>query len=1123
MSRLRFVPLLAALLASGFATAHAADAVKTRAAIHDHFGRMAFDWPAPVAFDASVDGLTATIHFARPLSTDLRPLLHALGSYVEKASLDADGSTLTLTLKRAVTLKTLTEGNTVAIDLVEAPPAVTAPAPALGATKSASTPEPAPASAPAPSQAASTQAPAAAPTPAPTAAPAPSETVASQPPADKNSIGIRAGEHEGFSRVVLEWKHPVRYTLSEQNEGARIHFVRPVDIDATQLAAAVAGLAAQVTDEGGGTTLRLFPPVGTHLRHSGGNAGIVLDFVRDKNQPSNKVAAPSAGAKPAGPAGVSPPPELIDPASGAGLTVPLPPAPGSAPAHKASAAADPVPAMEAHYSANSDIATLRFSWHEVVPAAVYRRGGTLWVIFAAPTKADLSEVELRGKAAIEKIEQVSDPAATVLRIRTRKGLEPSVRRLDNDWVLDFKAQELHPDVPITVAADAAAHRIVFEMRAPAVPIAFADPEVGDHLLIVPTVEIGRGLASEAGVVDVNALVSLQGLVLRPNREGVAAKIVPTGIEVTGPKGLLLSDETDRRLGTAGNVRRLFDFAAWREHGDQSFLDRRSELERKVASVPPSARSQSRLALAEFYFAQGYAAETLGVLDAIERDDPHFATDRLVRAIKGAAELLNDNLDMAAQELGRPGLDGEPEVALWRGSLAAANGDWPTAAKQFTSGIALLTSYPKKMRNRLALQAAEALIRTDQAQAAGALIDLVERDRPGLGDHAMAQYLVGLQAQAEGDLTSALETWQQVATLNDRPSRARALKDRTLALLDAGKISRSDAIQQLDGLRFSWRGGTLEFELLQSLGTLLLADGDVRRGLDVLSQAVGNFPQNPATPRVKQQMVDAFTSVFTGKIANEVSPLKALALYDEFTDLVPPGAPGEEIVHHLADRLIAVDLLDQADTLLEDRVTHRLAGVEKAHAATELALIRLLDHRPDAAVKALDISVDGNLPIDLVHRRAQLRAHALADLGKPKEALAALDGDSSKDADRMRADIYWKTQDWADAAQVFERLVPVATDGAKLGDGDAHLVLNWAAALTLAGDRAGLARLNQSFGTAMAGTSFASAFQLITGDDSAVASAGPRERAKQLAEIDQLKDFAAKLRTDIAADKAGAIN
>jgi len=120
MKRLCAALSLAVLAAAPLAAAEAADAVKTRAGEHAHFGRIAFDWPAPVSFEAKIDGSTLVIHFGRELETSLGSIADNIGGYVEEARIDADGATLTAHLKRAVTLKTFTEGNTIAIDLVDA-------------------------------------------------------------------------------------------------------------------------------------------------------------------------------------------------------------------------------------------------------------------------------------------------------------------------------------------------------------------------------------------------------------------------------------------------------------------------------------------------------------------------------------------------------------------------------------------------------------------------------------------------------------------------------------------------------------------------------------------------------------------------------------------------------------------------------------------------------------------------------------------------------------------------------------------------------------------------------------------------------------------------------------------
>ncbi|HLJ22001.1 MAG TPA: hypothetical protein VKU84_17475, partial [Stellaceae bacterium] len=190
---------------------------------------------------------------------------------------------------------------------------------------------------------------------------------------------------------------------------------------------------------------------------------------------------------------------------------------------------------------------------------------------------------------------------------------------------------------------------------------------------------------------------------------------------------------------------------------------------------------------------------------------------------------------------------------------------------------------------------------------------------------------------------------------------------------------------------------------------------------------------------------------------------------------------------------------------------------KARTATELALIRLLDHRPDAALRALDVPLGNDVAPDLARRRQQLRARALVDLKRPQDALAALGNDQSRDAYRLRADIAWQTKNWQEAVRAFQRIVDVPAEGKKLSQKDAQVVLNWAAALTLSSDQAGLGWLRDRFGAAMAQSPYATGFRLIAADDSAEGSMDPRERARQIAQIGELQSFAAQLRKNLDGD------
>ncbi|MBZ5667154.1 MAG: hypothetical protein LAO30_21440, partial [Acidobacteriia bacterium] len=131
-------------------------------------------------------------------------------------------------------------------------------------------------------------------------------------------------------------------------------------------------------------------------------------------------------------------------------------------------------------------------------------------------------------------------------------------------------------------------------------------------------------------VDFRILPSVEGVVIRPNADDLEVKTDPDTVYITRARGLVLSDDRDRVLGRAvANRHRLFDFKAWSGPANQSFTERRSALERVIASSAPGARTRPRLDLARFYFANKFGAETLSVLAQIAR--PASCSTRLSAA------------------------------------------------------------------------------------------------------------------------------------------------------------------------------------------------------------------------------------------------------------------------------------------------------------------------------------------------------------------------------------------------------------------------------------------------------------------------------------------------------------
>src|SRR3546814_12820918 len=107
----------------------------------------------------------------------------------------------------------------------------------------------------------------------------------------------------------------------------------------------------------------------------------------------------------------------------------------------------------------------------------------------------------------------------------------------------------------------------------------------------------------------------------------------------------------------------------------------------------------------------------------------------------------------------------------------------------------------------------------------------------------------------------------------------------------------------------------------------MAQNEYEQGLDALRQAVTCFPGNPETKEAAQELTKAFSDIFTQGAIGGMTPLQALALYDEFRELTPVGKAGDRVIEGMADRLVRVDLIYRAERLLDRQVKFRMQGDE----------------------------------------------------------------------------------------------------------------------------------------------------------------------------------------------------
>ena len=251
---------------------------------------------------------------------------------------------------------------------------------------------------------------------------------------------------------------------------------------------------------------------------------------------------------------------------------------------------------------------------------------------------------------------------------------------------------------------------------------------------------------------------------------------------------------------------------------------------------------------------------------------------------------------------------------------------------------------------------------------------------------------------------------------------------TLLRYAIGDLKRDDVISQLETLTTIWRGDETEIEALQMLARLYTADNRYRDSFYVMRSALAAHPNSDMTRRIQQEAARTFDALFLAGKGDALPAIDALALFYDFRELTPIGRRGDEMIRRLADRLVAVDLLDQAAELLQYQVDNRLQGAARAQVATRLAVIYLMNRKADRALATLRATRTADLTNEVRNQRLLLEARALSDMGRHDVALEVIGNLDGREVIRLRSDIYWAGRHWREAAEQIELSVRRALEG-----------------------------------------------------------------------------------------------
>jgi tetratricopeptide (TPR) repeat protein len=747
---------------------------------------------------------------------------------------------------------------------------------------------------------------------------------------------------------------------------------------------------------------------------------------------------------------------------------------------------------------------LTFQWGAPVGAAVFRRGDAVWIVFDTAARMDMSGAKALGPA--KDAHWAAGPGYMALRIEEPQGLGVSAQGQGGTWTVTLGGADGAAAEGVDVGrSDDGAPVLVARMAGATKAVWLTDPLVGDRFAAVTALAPGKGYAGGRRTVDLTLIPTAQGMAVETGADDLTIQAAGDLVTLSRPKGLTLSaPSAGRETGdhAADAPRRAAHPAliddSWATTGEAGFSDRyrrlqdAAGLETIAASDNPRAPMEARMALARFLVGSGLNYEAIGVLNALIAKAPNLQGEPEVRGLRGVARVGIGRLAEAQVDFAGAALANDPATKVWLGYIAAEQGDWEGARRNFAAGASVIDDFPKEWRARFGAAHAMAAIQLNNLAAAQQLLAYVfSQDAPAV-DQLTARLVQARMFDLNGDKGRALAVYKAVARAPlDGIATPAKLGAITLEL-DKGAITPDQAAQQLEQLKWRWRGDATEMSVVRKLADIYLKQGRYREALDALRGAGKRMVGVPGAAEVQADQSNAFRALFLEGAADGLQPVQALALFYDFRELTPIGADGDEMVRRLSRRLIDVDLLDQAAELLKHQVDERLDGVAKAQVATNLATVYLMDRQPEKALQAIWGSRTTLLPNAMNSERRALEARALMDLGRFDHALEVLDRDQSNPAREVRADIFWKQQKWADAAPVYEGRLGerYKTATTPLTPAEESWLIRAGVGYSLAGDRAALQRLSGRYGTLVAGAQSTAALRVALDDNlSGVAGTG----------------------------------
>lgn len=1065
------------------------------------YARLIIKLDEDIGAEVSVAGAILVIRFPRPVDIAGNKLAEALPDYVGSARRDPDGMALRLSLNRKVTVNAMMAGERVFIDLL--PDTWSGLPPGLPQDVVRELAERARLAERALRQQRVTV-----------------ETK-KRPP-----VRVRASVQPTFTRFVFELPDGsgVSSALSEQNLSLSFNAPLTFDLADAKLAAPsnIASITQKIEGDAATVDVNLIGNVNVHSFREDKN--YIVDVGIEQTQRPTLVPL-SAAAQP-DPEDATTPPTPPAPV----LAVSTPSVPAMAKEKPISAVGPPpIPAPATSEVSpranktgdnpgavvakrNSEGLTLTFSFAAATPAALFRRADVVWLLFDSTMPVDLDAIRKEAGSNIADVTATRLEQGQAVRFRLYRPQLASLTGHERpggiDWTVTFADTMKSPSQPLTAIrniADPALANVTVPLAKPGLMHRLVDPDAGDTLMVVTAPLPARGFIKRQDYVEFSLLESVQGVVIQSNAEDVAIEIASDKITLSRPGGLTLSSAKIGAERATLAARQIFEVNEWRLNQQGDFTKRLDALI-NAASASGDQPMTARIDLARFYMSRGMYPEAKGVLDVALADAKPGQEDAGALIVHAVASMLSGRPEQGLKDLASPAVGTNNDAQLWNALGLARQGKWADAREKFKNVEFAITSQPLELQRIALTEAMRASLEVKDYSGAGSrsgdleIIGVPSDQKPAIA------IMRGRLAEALGRDKDALSEYQSASSSSDRRSAMEAKLLEIALRQKRNEITQDEALRDLELLSMTWRGDGLEVKALQMLARIYSDIGRFSESLGATRTATVLQPNSALSRQGQDDAAALFAQLFLSAKGDDLPPIDALAIFYDYSELTPIGRRGDEMIRRLADRLVAVDLLDQASELLQYQVDQRLEGAARAQVASRLAMVHLMNRKPDRAIAALRTTRLADLAGELRQQRLLLEARAQSDIGRRDLALDIISNINGRETVRLRSDIYWAARRWRESSEQIELYYGDRWHDFKplnvVEKGD---IVRAVVGYALAEDTVGLARFREKYAPLMSAEADRAAFD-VAGKPTSGNSVDFVKIAKMAASVDTLDGF-----------------